>query len=205
MSGATLTITIGLATATAVMLPSLIRRLKRRAAPPLWFSSLLSDTAMWQRLVVQEWDDPGWRTRNGWAGTDFVHGASAAVHVPDYVLEVNGAAAVHLVGAVHFGAAAESHRQLCHGGTMTAVMDDVIGWTGFCCDGTCRPWSGFTVQINTALKAPVAVGSWLRVDGRVIRREGGRKVWVSASLTCPETGKTHCEAEGLFLLAKPSA
>ena len=40
---------------------------------------------------------------------------------------------------------------------MTALMDDVIGWCGFCAEGTCKPWCGFTVQVDTSLKAPIKV------------------------------------------------
>ena len=188
-----------------------------RGAPPSWFRALLGDqTGRWERLVVREWDEPCWRAANGWRGTDFVHGAPAAVHIPDYVLDRpaaaaardSGTAGARLVGAAHFGAGAESHQGLCHGGTMTALMDDVIGWTGFCVAGPCAPWSGFTVQVNTSLKAPVRVGSWLRVEGVVTKREG-RKVWVRASLTTPGAADggegeptVHCEAEGLFLVKR---
>lgn len=88
---------------------------------------------------------------------------------------------------------------------MCTVMDDVIGWTGFCTTGKCRPWSGFTVQINTSLQAPIKVGSWLRVEG-VITSVERRKVRVKASLYSPATNGqdpvVHCEAEGLFLLKK---
>ena len=98
------------------------------------------------------------------------------------------------------GPEAESHRGLCHGGTMCALMDDVVGWTGFCATGVCKPWSGFTVQINTALKKPVEVGSWLRLEGEIVKIEG-RKVSVKARLLDVD-GDVHCEAEGLVVLKK---
>lgn len=126
-----------------------------RGAPPGWFAAMLADSIRWERLCVREWDEPRWRARNGWRGTDFVHGALAAVHIPDYVVSRtaphgdDGGTGVRLVGAAHFGPGAESHQGLCHGGTMTALMDDVIGWTGFCVTGSCVPWCGFTVQVST--------------------------------------------------------
>ena len=157
-----------------------------------------------ERLTVREWSDPHWRSQNGWLGTDYIHGEPAAVHIPGYVLRRGEHP--QLTGAVHFSEGAESHQGLCHGGTMCAVMDDVIGWTGFCADGDCNPWCGFTVQINTALKAPVKVGSWLRVEGEVSRREGARKVWVTARLVAPAAAGGEevvlCTAEGLFVLKK---
>ena len=41
---------------------------------------------------------------------------------------------------------------------MCAVMDDAVGWLGFCESGRCVPWSGFTVQIDTSLKKAIAIG-----------------------------------------------
>lgn len=110
-----------------------------------------------------------------------------------------------LQGAAHFTANAESHKTLCHGGTMCAVMDDVIGWVGFCVSGKCLPWSGFTVQVNVSLKAPVVVGSWLRVEGTITAIER-RKVSVRATLVSPaaegQPEVVHCVAEGMFIVKK---
>jgi hypothetical protein len=33
---------------------------------------------------------------------------------------------------------AESHRGFCHGGSMTSVLDDVIGWCAFMTTGECK-------------------------------------------------------------------
>ena len=111
-----------------------------------------------------------------------------------------------LQGAALFTPNAESHKGLCHGGTMCAVMDDVIGWVGFCVSGACLPWSGFTVKVNTNLQAPVKVGSWLRVEGEITAVER-RKVHVRASLVAPAVDGqpeevVHCVAEGLFVVKK---
>ena len=91
---------------------------------------------------------------------------------------------------------------------MCAIMDDVIGWCGFCVTGECVPWCGFTVQINTSLKAPVKVGSWLHVEA-VITSVERRKVKVGAKLVgvdVDERGEevevVHCEADGLLVLKK---
>ena len=84
---------------------------------------------------------------------------------------------------------------------MCSLMDDVVGWTGFCATGACEPWSGFTVQINTSLKKPVEVGSWLRLEGEIVKIEG-RKVSVRARLLLG--ADVHCEAEGLVVLKKKS-
>ena len=60
--------------------------------------------------------------------------------------EVGGRLA--LVGPAYFSPAAESHAGRAHGGAFCALMDDAIGWMGFCASGAPRPWSGFTVQVS---------------------------------------------------------
>ena len=179
---------------------------RRRGPPPAWFAALASDPGL-ARVALPEWDNgPAWRRRNGFKGSDYAHGPDAAVHVAGYFLAgVPGGVGSTLTGAVHFGPGAESHRGLCHGGTMCTVMDDVVGWTGFCSTGACVAWSGFTVQVNTKLSAPVPVGAWLRVDGAVTSVEG-RKVRIAARLVTPAAGGAdelvHCEGEGLVVLKK---
>ena len=66
-------------------------------------------------------------------------------------------------------------------------------------EGVCKPWSGFTVQITTSLKKPGEVGSWLRLEGEIVKIEG-RKVSVRARLLLG--ADVHCEAEGLVVLKK---
>ena len=89
---------------------------------------------------------------------------------------------------------------------MTSVMDDVIGWTAFHVTGKCIAWSGFTAQVNVSLKRPIAVGSIVKIVGRVTRWEG-RKVWVEATLIAVQDDESeieHCTAEGLVILKKQS-
>ena len=116
------------------------------------------------------------------------------------VARQRGGAGTVLRGIVEFTPAAESHRGFCHGGSMCSVMDDVVGWTGFCCSGTVRPWTGFTVQVNTALQKPVPVASVLLVEGRITRVER-RKVYVTATLYDPANeNAVHATTEGMVVL-----
>lgn len=123
-----------------------------------------------------------------------------------------GGVGTALTGLCHFTDRAESHRGRCHGGSMTTVMDDVIGWTAFHVTGRCVPWSGYTAQVNVSLMRPVMVGSYLMVCGTVSKWEG-RKVWVHSKLISRgedddenNGGKSkevvHCAAEGLVILMK---
>jgi hypothetical protein len=91
---------------------------------------------------------------------------------------------------------------------MTSVMDDVVGWTAFHVTGRCIPWSGYTAQVNVALRRPVNVGSYLTIRGTVVKWEG-RKVWIHSKLLSREDGDdgkdeeyVHCTAEGLVILMK---
>ena len=110
---------------------------------------------------------------------------------------------------------------------MTSVMDDVVGWTAFHVTGTCRPWSGYTAQVNVTLARPVEVDSYLTVSGRIVKWEG-RKVWIRSKLVSTREEEddenendendendenenenessseeiVHCTAEGLVILMK---
>ena len=89
---------------------------------------------------------------------------------------------------------------------MTSVMDDIIGWTAFHVTGQCLAWSGLTAQINVSLKRPIAVGSVLKIVGKIVKWER-RKVWIEASLVAVEDDGSeveHCTSEGLVIMKKES-
>jgi hypothetical protein len=88
-------------------------------------------------------------------------------------------------------------------------MDDAIGWCGFSSSKRdpsntkqfiISPWNGYTVQVNTALSKSVAVGSLLKLEAKMIKKEGQRKHWIEAKLVDPITGELYSKGEGLFLL-----
>ena len=87
---------------------------------------------------------------------------------------------------------------------MTSTMDDVIGWTAFHVTGECKPWSGFTAQVNVSLKRPIPVGSYLKIVGVVTKTER-RKVWIESRLVGGgehDAELVYCTAEGLVILKK---
>jgi acyl-coenzyme A thioesterase PaaI-like protein len=129
-----------------------------------------------------------------------------------------GGVGTRLTGLVHFSARAESHRGYCHGGSMCSVIDDAVGWCSFLVTGACRPWSGFTVQVNTNLCKPIPVNSTLLVQATVTKLER-RKVSVQAVIFDPieeasrnsdavsestqlpsQPGIIHATGEGLVIL-----
>ena len=129
---------------------------------------------------------------------DFIHSDDAAVHISDYWINYEEK---QIIGRVHFTPKAQSHVGFCHGGSICAVMDDVVGWLGFCSFGQCEAWSGFTAQINVALKKPVPIGSILWLTGEVNRIENGKKVWVDAELVNAD-GCLYCVGDGLYVRKK---
>jgi hypothetical protein len=178
---------------------------------PEWFSIMKSCPNV--RLVfVDEWVNERARQQSGFLGRDFCHSQQASVRVIDYLIvmpsplssgdamEVNETEYPKIVGPAYFSQRCESHKGLCHGGSFCALMDDAIGWMGFCVSGEARPWGGFTVQVNTSLKKAVRVGSTLRLEAWVDRKEGSRKYWIKARLSDPLTGDLHCDGDGLFLM-----
>lgn len=171
---------------------------------PPWFAAIKASPRA-TSLGLREWLDEAWRKEGGWQGRDYVHSLTAACRIVEYCLlkpeETSGTSFPTLHGLCVFTPGAESHRGFCHGGALCALMDDCIGWLGFCSSGECLPWSGFTVQIDTSLKKSVPVGSVLAIEGS-IESISGRKVWCTAKLVDPLSGSIHCECRGLFLTNK---
>mmetsp|Transcript_14988 Transcript_14988/g.28203 ORF Transcript_14988/g.28203 Transcript_14988/m.28203 type:complete len:252 (+) Transcript_14988:166-921(+) len=135
-----------------------------------------------------------YRQNHGWKGCDLVHSISSPVRVLEYRVKYANQTrgeGTTLTGLVHFTNMAESHRGYCHGGSMCSIMDDVIGWVGFCATGQCIPWSGFTVQVNTNMMKPVKVGQILMVRATIVKIER-RKVYSIAEIVDPEV---ECETD----------
>mmetsp|Transcript_2338 Transcript_2338/g.4658 ORF Transcript_2338/g.4658 Transcript_2338/m.4658 type:complete len:222 (-) Transcript_2338:53-718(-) len=174
---------------------------------PQWYQQLRPTWG--EKIVVPEWEDDGcsYRAKNGWKGHDLIHDPSAAVYIPEYFVHYGsetdglqrGGKGTTLTGLVYFSERAESHPGYCHGGSMCSVMDDVIGWVGFMVTGEAKPWTGFTVQINTSLQKPIPVYSRLMVVAEVKRLER-RKVFIEARLVDPADNSQHAMADGIVVL-----
>jgi len=166
---------------------------------PSWFVRVKESPGA-KKLDVREWVDEEWRnSEGGWKGNDYVHSPTAACRILEYVMRSGeGSAFPSIVGACYFSSRAESHKGFCHGGSLCALMDDCVGWLGFCVTGECKPWSGYTVQIDTTLKKPIPVGALLKIEGQIESVER-RKVWIKCVVSDEESGHVYGEARGLFL------
>jgi acyl-coenzyme A thioesterase PaaI-like protein len=170
-----------------------------------------------ERLTIDEWEGndqqtvDSYRRDHGWKGSDLVHSISSPVRILEYRIRYpiviphgpgRGAGeGTMLTGMVHFTPKAESHQGFCHGGSMTSIMDDAIGWIGFCVTGECRPWTGFTVQVNTSLKKPVEVDTILMIRV-VIDKVERRKVFAKVMLVDPSVEKevVYAMGDGLVII-----
>jgi acyl-coenzyme A thioesterase PaaI-like protein len=154
----------------------------------------------------------GYRIDNGWKGRDLMHDVYSPVRIIDYYIKygagngwddgtsfARGGVDTRLTGIVHFTRRAESHRGYCHGGAMCSLLDDAIGWVAFCVTGSCRPWSGFTVQVNTSLCKPIPVDSVLLVQATISKVER-RKVYVEAQIYHPVDNAVYAKGDGLVIL-----
>lgn len=138
-----------------------------------------------------------------------IHDLHSAVRIHDYFVEygsgdglenvTRGGIGTKLAGIVEFTPAAESHRGFCHGGSMTSVLDDIIGWIAFCVTGVCKPWSGFTVKVDTNLLRPINVGAVLLVEAEIVGIER-RKIAIDCRIVDPAEDHVHARGSGLVVL-----
>ena len=145
---------------------------------PAFAQKYFTSDNIYRRVLLREWEDLEWRKAAGWLGRDYIHGeGDGGVKVRCYFYNHSERS---LTGVVEFSKNCESHRGLCHGGSMTSLFDDILGHLAFIYAGT-KPWDGATVKVNCDLMKPVRIGSVLEVSGRVTRRER-KKVFIEAVL-----------------------
>ncbi len=213
------------ATESAVQHSSTDSVCSERPDIPEWVST--KEGSWGDVLQVDEWNEESdtvggssahsYRQKHGWLGRDLIHDIHAPVRVMQYYVRygsepltglTRGGVGTKLTGIVHFTRRAESHQGYCHGGAMTSVLDDVIGWAAFLVTGECRPWSGYTVQVNTSLQRPILVDSILIVQATIVHLLR-RKVSVEAKIFsptgmndegCVDSDTIHATAEGLVVI-----
>lgn len=116
------------------------------------------------------------------------HGSDDIVRMRLYVRETDGA----LVARVWFGAGAQGPPGHAHGGSMAAVLDEVLG-------SAC--WvAGYPVvaaELNTSFRTMLPLGQVLRAEAWVEQVEG-RKIRPRGRLVSDE-GTVYAEATGLFI------
>ena len=92
------------------------------------------------------------------------------------------------------------HPGIVHGGLTASLIDEVSGETSIVTTGP----GPFTANINVNYTRPLIADSWVRVSGRVVRKEG-RKTWVEVRVTDGvggEAGVEYANATVLFVRPK---
>ena len=87
----------------------------------------------------------------------------------------------------------EGFAGVVHGGIVTAVLDEVMGWAIFA-----RGVWAVTGKIAVAFRKPVAVGVPTRATGRVVA-DRGRSLEVAAELRREDDGAVLAEASATFV------
>ncbi|MCB9530858.1 MAG: PaaI family thioesterase [Myxococcales bacterium] len=98
-----------------------------------------------------------------------------------------------LKAKVWFGPGAEGPPRHAHGGSLMAVLDEVLGGSVWLA-GRMVVLARFEVD----LRRPVRLGSTVVVDGRIVRSEG-RKVWATGAIHDSDGDTIYAEATGLFV------
>lgn len=113
--------------------------------------------------------------------------AQAGLHL-EVRLEGDEVVTEYAFGAEHSGAPG-----IAHGGTVAALVDDLLGYALYLVR---EP--GVTRRLEVDYLKPVLVGTTYEVRGRVDRREG-RKVFCSCEATAPD-GTVVFRGTGLFVV-----
>ncbi|MCW2681988.1 MAG: hypothetical protein JWM62_3389 [Frankiales bacterium] len=113
--------------------------------------------------------------------------AEAGLHLEVRLVD-DEVVADYAFGAVHSGAPG-----IAHGGTVAALVDDLLGYALYLVR---EP--GVTRRLEVDYLLPVLIGTTYTIRGRVDRREG-RKIFCSCEATAPD-GTTVFRAKGLFIV-----
>lgn len=138
-----------------------------------------------------EHPEPGWTSaelQHVLSRDSYVSSPSSPLSVHYYRSEDGG-----LWAKVVFGPRTQGPPGFAHGGSMAALLDEVMGaaaWT----TGRLVVAASMRVDYRQMLRIPQRY----LVEARVDRVEG-RKVWTRAKLTDLARAKLYCESEGLFL------
>lgn len=136
--------------------------------------------------------EPSWRPvgLSRWPSENFLHSDAPGKRVSlRYYREEPGGS---FRAKVLFGRLAQGHPGHCHGGSLSAVLDEVMGFTAWL--------SGSIVvaaELTIRYRSMVPVGARAIAEAEVIRLEG-RKIWTRSLLRSPG-GTLYCEGEALYI------
>lgn len=106
-----------------------------------------------------------------------------------------------VVARVVFGDAVDGHPGVVHGGILSLVFDDLLGF-GYEALGDVA--MAVTANLTVDYRAPVPAGTTVRVAATLERREG-RKLYWKASMTSTDGEILYAEASSLYIIPRSSA
>lgn len=105
-----------------------------------------------------------------------------------------------LVALVKFGDRLDGHPGVVHGGILSLVLDDALGF-GYEAIGVEK---AVTANLNINYRTPVPAGATVRVAAQLDHREG-RKIYWTAQITSLDKSIIYVEATSLYIIPRPVA
>jgi acyl-coenzyme A thioesterase PaaI-like protein len=98
---------------------------------------------------------------------------------------------------VQLGTALDGHVGTVHGGILSLLIDDLLGYAFEALGIT----YAVTANLSIDFRSPVPAGSKVKLRA-VLTGWEGRKLYFNVHLTDPETDRLHCEAVSLFIIPR---
>jgi acyl-coenzyme A thioesterase PaaI-like protein len=98
---------------------------------------------------------------------------------------------------VQLGTALDGHVGTVHGGILSLLIDDLLGYAFEALGIT----YAVTANLSIDFRSPVPAGSKVKLRA-VLTSWEGRKLYFNVHLTDPETDRLHCEAVSLFIIPR---
>lgn len=105
-----------------------------------------------------------------------------------------------VIAHVAFGDHLDGHTEIVHGGILSLMFDDMLGF-GFHALGI--PMA-FTANLNVDYRAPVPAGTRVRIAAQLDKREG-RKLFWRAKMTSLDQKILYAEASSLYIIPRSHA
>lgn len=105
-----------------------------------------------------------------------------------------------IIAHVRLGNRIDGHKGVVHGGILSLIFDDVLGY-GFEALGVNK---AFTANLTVDFRAPVPAGTMIRVQAQLEHREG-RKLFWKAQMTSMDGEILFAECSSLFIIPRSHA
>lgn len=105
-----------------------------------------------------------------------------------------------IVAHVKLGSRIDGHKGVVHGGILSLLFDDALGF-GFDALGVKM---AFTANLTVDYRAPVPAGTMIRLQAQLAHREG-RKIFWKAQMTSMDGETLYAECSSLYIIPRSNA